>query len=86
MNVFIGQKLENWMIDVPTLDVNKILKRIHLQWEAICDQNSMTYEQMIHFGRDGLSEKSLYSRLDTVLSYYSENLITLILKDNHFDK
>merc|ERR1711899_478015 len=77
---------ENWMASDQTLDIKKILKRIHLQWEEICKLHSLGQQQIIYYGKNGLSEQSLYSRLVQVLSDYAEDLMKLILKDNYFDK
>ena len=86
INLFTDHKMENWMAFDQTLDIKKILKRIHVQWEEICKQHSLGQQQIIHYGKDCFSGKSLYSKLVQVLCNYAEDLMKLILKDDHFDK
>merc|ERR1712079_834539 len=81
-NDISDHKMENFQ----TLDIKKILKRIHVEWEGTCKQHSLGQQQMIHYGKNGLSEQSLYSKLVQVLSDYAKDLMKLILKDNYFDK
>ena len=69
-----------------TLDIKRIFKRIHLQWEEKCQQHSLGYQQRILYSKDGLSGENLHAKLIKVLCDYANDLVKLISKENHFEK
>ena len=69
-----------------TMDIKRVFKRMHLQWEEKCLQHSLGYQQRIFYGKDGLSGENLYAKLIKVLCGYADDLVKLISKYNHFEK
>ena len=69
-----------------TYFIKGILERMHQQWKKKSKQYTLKCQQTDQCSNDELSGKNLYSILVTVLWKYAEDLMQLILKDNHFDR